>query len=1165
MTGVFCAASENSQVTASGESLNIPIIITERNGIPVKEFFFRRGVALEKGAYFSTDNMGLTYNGESITSSVEILQKYDDGSINWILVSGVIDLEANEEKILYITDTLQLERTTVIDIQGSGKSSVYTINGPKLNIVIDTNGITSIKNNENEMLESPINQYVTIDGTMYLMDIDGFEAIKETSGYAKIKVGGKLCENISGEMYITFIENSEHIIIDHHITVAGKTDIESTGLKIGKKTTEYGVGEIIDSDYLTLGELSLASFDNTRFNGATDDKSKTGFIITDDAVCFAPIVNGKIFTYEDGFSRTAQLHIALNNNAENMAQALLIPPGVVVDGNQYVKAGEILTTDTGAVVDSVIETFNEDWENNLGSFYTGGMGTYNYKTKTGSISEAMPGELEYNLAMAYMQTGDEEIFRKMYDMALLRSDVGIYRGSQQECYGIMRARIMKTTAGTSFDQSHGYYSDESGLYMAYLLSGDEYIYESFKLCMEKTLADLNAYTTVDGLHVPISWFLKEDGTSPTRAGFFESRGLIRARSLYFAARLFEDERYMTAAKELIKWAQVVQLPSGAFSQAVMHNGEYLYHGDQIQMPVKDYVMLMGFRGVSQLLDYEENADILNLVIKVSDYLCEQGENFGDVLMHPNSDVNVYEVNEDNTRISRTDTNIMAIDVLCTAFEQTKDEKYLKWILKFLDSYVASSVGGIGGGTVEQGYPGTLSWTSDNLRISSILKSSDNLNMIFKNYPNTIKRLGYEHLSVLFDENCRYVGETENISVEYPAVVSNVFECNGMNVVYVYNQFNTDAQENESWTQTVRLDFDESLLYQGTENVVSSDGQIKCEKILDKREHLVLVQRPIGVEITEGSTTINIENYTKDTIKLSISGNVKGKINIKNGVFPINDGEKYDVKLSKTGDKITLTAKKGRQIIAQNGEITIEIDSEKISDNKTNGSVGSGSSWGDGTNPYKKPEENEEEEPEKEHEQPVPEGKPIEITVSDFDDIGKNHWAYEPIMYLRQKGIMEGNNNCVRPNDFITRGEAVKIIVLAFNITSEQKTSHFTDAKGKWWEEYASIAAANGIVNGIDADTFDGESIISREMMSAMIKRALDYSGIDFEYINADSNFKDKANISEYAYDATNSLYRMGIVSGMGNGNFAPAEKLTRSQAAQFLFNVLIKTDTEVTE
>lgn len=1158
--GSVCIASEEQNVITAEDELNISVNIKERNGVDVKDFFFRRGVALEKGKYYSANDICLTDNGDKITSSAEVLQKYDDGSLQWVLISGNIDLEANEEKELIITNMAPPSRQTGIDVTGSGRNTVYSVNGPILDLIIDRNGISSIKHNGVEKLDSPINMYVTTDGTTYIMDIDGFKILKKTPSYIKIKASGNLCENIRGEMYITLVERAERIIIDHHITVKGSTDIESTGLKTGKITTEYEAGEVIDSDYITLADMSFASFDNTRFDGATNDKRKTGFVICDDTVCFAPIVNGRLFTYEDGVSRTAQLNIAFNNNADDMAKSLSLPPSAAIDCEQYVKAGEILTTSTGALVDSAIETFKEDWRKNIGSFYAGGIGTYNYKTKTGSINSAMPGEIEYNFAMAYMQTGDEELFRKMYDMAILRSDVAIYRGSKQDCYGIMRARIMKSnTSGTSFNQSHGYYSDEAGLYMAYLLSGDEYIYESLKLCLEKNLTDLNAYTTVDDIHVPVSWFLKEEGENPTRAGFFESRGLIRARTFYLASRLFENESYKEAVNELVKWAQKVQLPSGAFSQAVYHNGEYLYQGEQPQMPVKDYVMLMGFRGISQILDYEENADILDLTIKVADYLCSQGENFGNILMQPNSDKSVYEVNEDSTRSSRTETNIMAVDVLCTAFEKTGDKKYLEWILKFLDSYIASSVGGIGGGTREQGYGGTLGWSSDNPRVTSLLKTSDNLNIIFENYFDDIKQMEYEHLSVLFDDECKYLGEAENISVAYPAVISNVYENDGFNIIYVYNQFKENVAEDESWAQTVKMEFDDNSIYQGRENIVNSDGKVSVEQLLDKREHMVLMQRPMSIEIVEGNTKVNIDKYQVDKIELTFSGDVKAKLTVKSGAFLITDGEKYDAVLTKEQGAIKLQIKNGTAITAKNRELIIDVDSKNKNDNnikEETSNVGSG--WGGGKNPYKKTEIQVDEPSDEPEEAPVKET--VEITVSEFVDVDKTHWAYEPLMYLKQKEIMVGDKNYVRPNDYITRGEAVKIIVLAFNINSDKKTISFVDAKDMWWEEYATVAASKGIVNGVDNNIFYGNGIITREMMAVMVKRAVDYSGMEVKNTNKDSNFNDKDEISEYAFDAVNSLYGMGIINGMNDGRFAPTGNLTRSQAAQIIYNVLSKTE-----
>ena len=84
LLNLFCVAgfaSENNDMTTPEENLNVSIIIKERNGVNVKDFFFRRGIALEKGKYHNVSELSLTYNGEKITSSVEVLQKYDDGSI----------------------------------------------------------------------------------------------------------------------------------------------------------------------------------------------------------------------------------------------------------------------------------------------------------------------------------------------------------------------------------------------------------------------------------------------------------------------------------------------------------------------------------------------------------------------------------------------------------------------------------------------------------------------------------------------------------------------------------------------------------------------------------------------------------------------------------------------------------------------------------------------------------------------------------------------------------------------------------------------------------------------------------------------------------------------------------------------------------------------------
>ena len=49
---------------------------------------------------------------------------------------------------------------------------------------------------------------------------------------------------------------------------------------------------------------------------------------------------------------------------------------------------------------------------------------------------------------------------------------------------------------------------------------------------------------------------------------------------------------------------------------------------------------------------------------------------------------------------------------------------------------------------------------------------------------------------------------------------------------------------------------------------------------------------------------------------------------------------------------------------------------------------------------------------------------------------------------------------------------------------------------------------------------------------------------------------DKEKISDYAIDAVEAMYRAGIVSGVGNGNFAPDMYATRAQAAKIIYEVI---------
>ncbi len=96
------------------------------------------------------------------------------------------------------------------------------------------------------------------------------------------------------------------------------------------------------------------------------------------------------------------------------------------------------------------------------------------------------------------------------------------------------------------------------------------------------------------------------------------------------------------------------------------------------------------------------------------------------------------------------------------------------------------------------------------------------------------------------------------------------------------------------------------------------------------------------------------------------------------------------------------------------------------------------------------------------------------------------------------------------------------------------------------------AYASGLISGRSADEFDPAGNITRQEMAAIIAKALEKKG----YLPAQAGqldpFSDRGEIAEWAQTSAAMAIREGIISGMGDGRFAPAENATRAQAAVML-------------
>lgn len=909
--------------------VNIPISVKEQNGLAVEDYFFRRGIAIEKGLLYSADNICLTENGKVIPSTAEITERHpEDGSISWLLVSAITDLKPNELKQLYVVNGEHSKGK----IQYKKDDFNMYVSSDNIDMTFGYGGIESLKYRGKEQLNGiPINMRIIVSGETYFLGISEMSVLRHTDTYSKFKLKGKFRDEVEGEMYVTLAEGGTRIEIEHRLNVKVENFlmIESVGLTVGAGYPGGEIGKVYNADYIDLGNMKLASNDYTRFRGSTGDPADVGYIIGDKTVTFAPIVNKKEFKFWDGVSRTAHLTICFNDKADEWAKTISNPPVVKIDPMQFVKAGLIMTTDTGALIDQTIESFKFGHGTTIGSFLVGGVPPdTDLRRRKAAKVDSMSGETGYNIGFAYMQTGDGELYKIINDFAETWADISVYTGQWPQIDGQGRARcnLWGQLGSQGYFQSHGYYSDEASLYMGYILSGNEYFYEIFKRGMETTLIAM-ARNEKAGPGPVTNWYwASSDGRHepPYTSDYAEVRGLIRCKTLYNAYRLFEDERYLKAAYELVDWAEFYQEPEGFWYNAYHHDGT-TWKDMNLTWSKQNYIMLYGYRGVTELIYLDSNEkvkeQIKKITLKFADFLCDEGENYGAVLMHPTGDPKI-DGNGDHSRGSSTMTNQLALDVLCTAYELGSDDRHLEWLLKYLEYLLASESGGIGMHIAAQEGFMARGVAPDSIRGSATLKASDNLNILFREHGKKIEEMGYGHLNLLFGDGAKRFDDAEQLKYEYPYVTHSIYGKGNEKALYVANNYT----ETGEWEKNVQLVINENRLWKDMKNVISDSNKIMLEQYMKQYDYAVAKQIPVSVNELIGTAKANVTEYSKDKIEILFNGDFEMNLKIENGTFEIKDGEKYDVNISTSAKGVKLIISAGGSQATVNNTLYLKFDS-----------------------------------------------------------------------------------------------------------------------------------------------------------------------------------------------------------------------------------------------
>ncbi|MEK6455939.1 S-layer homology domain-containing protein [Caldifermentibacillus hisashii] len=113
-------------------------------------------------------------------------------------------------------------------------------------------------------------------------------------------------------------------------------------------------------------------------------------------------------------------------------------------------------------------------------------------------------------------------------------------------------------------------------------------------------------------------------------------------------------------------------------------------------------------------------------------------------------------------------------------------------------------------------------------------------------------------------------------------------------------------------------------------------------------------------------------------------------------------------------------------------------------------------------------------------------------TENYPDVSPDNWSYKYIVAVTKAGIFGGDENGkFNPFDNLTRQEAAKIIVKAFDFTGSSELTFGDKANIQSWAvPYVKTAVANGILKGDDQGNFNPNANIKRGDFALMIQRAL---------------------------------------------------------------------------
>lgn len=174
----------------------------------------------------------------------------------------------------------------------------------------------------------------------------------------------------------------------------------------------------------------------------------------------------------------------------------------------------------------------------------------------------------------------------------------------------------------------------------------------------------------------------------------------------------------------------------------------------------------------------------------------------------------------------------------------------------------------------------------------------------------------------------------------------------------------------------------------------------------------------------------------------------------------------------------------------------------------------------------------------------------------FIDVVDTSWYYAAVKYAYEHKLFGGTSATeFSPEATMTRGMAATILYSLEGSPAVSAKSPFSDvADGQWYAKAVTWAEENGIVGGIDSESFAPEAGVTREQLAAILYRYAQYKKYSVS-VGEDTNilsYEDALQISTYAVSAIQWACGSGLMTGRTQTALAPVGTVTRAEVAVML-------------